>query len=426
MRFQRISFSCVLKYRFLVKKPCSLSFFYLPFLTHFNRNQREITTIGMNNHPAGVDIKNGRNTDFVSPTPNNTPSFTSPISSSKPPGLSNLSEEITANFGEGNNEFLEELEGQIGSLMGESANLNALPLEVKERIFALKNLQNKYSSLEAQFHLEILELEKKYNQLSKPLFVQRSQIIVGEVQPAFEEIEAGKKIDEELTEELLSNTEEESSQEKAQGIPEFWLTVLNNHFHISELLTENDQKVLKHLDDISLSYLDGKPGFKLDFKFSENEYFENSVLSKTYYYQQSPENGELVFEHSEGTKIQWKEGKDLSVTVETKKQRHKSSNKTRVVKRTVPAETFFHFFETLEIPDDISETDEEEFGERMDADYELGEEFKEKIIPNAIDWFTGKALDYENGDEDFDDDYPQDFSVGEFDMDADEDDDDDD
>ncbi|ORY04646.1 NAP-domain-containing protein [Basidiobolus meristosporus CBS 931.73] len=369
----------------------------------------------MDSHPAGVDIKNNRNSDFVSPTPNNTPSFTSPISSSKPPGLSSLSEEISSNF--------EDLEGRIGALMGDSANIRALPMEVKERVFALKNLQTKYLALEAKFHMEILELEKKYNKLSEPLFQQRSQIIQGEVQPATEEIEAGKKVDEELTEELLAENEEEVSEESARGIPEFWLTALSNHFHISELITENDQEPLKQLKDIRLSYLDSNPGFKLDFEFSENEYFENSVLSKTYYYKQSSENGELVFDHSEGTKIQWKEGKDLSVTVETKKQRHKSSNKTRVVKRTVPAETFFRFFETVELPDDISETEEDEFNERLDADYELGEEFKEKIIPNAIDWFTGKALEYENMS---DDEYPQDFSEGEFDMDEDEVDDDDD
>ena len=30
----------------------------------------------------------------------------------------------------------------------------------------------------------------------------------------------------------------------------------------------------------------------------------------------------------------------------------------------------------------------------MDHDY--GEEFKNSIIPHAIDWFTGKALQFEN------------------------------
>lgn len=32
----------------------------------------------------------------------------------------------------------------------------------------------------------------------------------------------------------------------------------------------------------------------------------------------------------------------------------------------------------------------------------LGEEFKEKIIPHAVDFFTGKALDYEDYDDEDD------------------------
>jgi nucleosome assembly protein 1-like 1 len=32
----------------------------------------------------------------------------------------------------------------------------------------------------------------------------------------------------------------------------------------------------------------------------------------------------------------------------------------------------------------------------MEQDYDLGEVIKEKIIPNAVGWFTGEALAYEN------------------------------
>ena len=32
----------------------------------------------------------------------------------------------------------------------------------------------------------------------------------------------------------------------------------------------------------------------------------------------------------------------------------------------------------------------------------MGEDIKEKLIPRAIDWFTGEALQYENMEEDFD------------------------
>lgn len=46
------------------------------------------------------------------------------------------------------------------------------------------------------------------------------------------------------------------------------------------------KQALKHLTDIKLEYLDTKQaGFKLLFSFSPNEFFEDSVLTKTYYYQ---------------------------------------------------------------------------------------------------------------------------------------------
>jgi hypothetical protein len=74
---------------------------------------------------------------------------------------------------------------------------------------------------------------------------------------------------------------------RAQGIPEFWLTALKNHLGISDLITERDEAVLKHLTDVRVEYLDGKSGFKLIFDFGPGaqEYFSNSQLEKTYIYQ---------------------------------------------------------------------------------------------------------------------------------------------
>lgn len=39
------------------------------------------------------------------------------------------------------------------------------------------------------------------------------------------------------------------------------------------------------MTDIRLSYLDDKPGFKLHFTFGPNAFFEDTELTKTYYYQ---------------------------------------------------------------------------------------------------------------------------------------------
>lgn len=85
------------------------------------------------------------------------------------------------------------------------------------------------------------------------------------------------------------------------------------------------------------------------------------------------------------------------------------TKQTRIVKKTVPTESFFNFFSPPAVPteEDDAASDIEE---RLELDYQLGEDIKEKLIPRAIDWFTGEALafeeidDYEDGELDEDDD----------------------
>lgn len=81
------------------------------------------------------------------------------------------------------------------------------------------------------------------------------------------------------------------------------------------------------------------------------------------------------------------------------------------MKKTVPTESFFNFFSPPKAPTDDDDDDaESDIEERLELDYQLGEDIKEKLIPRAIDWFTGEALAFEeiSDDEldgaDFDDD----------------------
>ncbi|KAJ2441692.1 histone chaperone, partial [Coemansia sp. RSA 2337] len=62
-------------------------------------------------------------------------------------------------------------------------------------------------------------------------------------------------------------------------------------------------------------------------------------------------------------------------------------------------------------PDSDDDTEEaDETRDRIELDYELAEEIKEKIIPNAVDWFTGKALEYEGlEEEDYEDEFMDDY-----------------
>lgn len=191
---------------------------------------------------------------------------------------------------------------------------------------------------------------------------------------------------------------------------------------LAETITERDEEVLKDLTDIRMEYLD-RPGFRLIFEFAENDFFTNKTINKTYYYQEeNGYGGDFIYDHAEGDKIDWKEGQDLTVKIESKKQRNKNTKQTRVVKKTIPTPSFFDFFNPATPPSDDDEEIDEDIEQKLELDYQLGEDIKEKLIPRAIDWFTGEALQFEHGMDDFDEDDFED----EDDLDDDEDRDDDD
>ena len=77
----------------------------------------------------------------------------------------------------------------------------------------------------------------------------------------------------------------------------------------------------------------------------------------------------------------------------------------------MPTESFFNFFDPPKPPQDDDDATSD-IEERLELDYQLGEDIKEKLIPRAIDWFTGEALQYEN---------IEDFDEGEFEDEDDED-----
>lgn len=162
------------------------------------------------------------------------------------------------------------------------------------------------------------------------MWERRRAIVQGEAAPTTEEITAGeeesKKDDEEYTP-LPAVT----GAPEAAAIPEFWLTALRNHPGLNDLITDRDAEALKSLADITVSYLptdDKQLGFKILFHFKANDFFTNSVLEKTYLYQEEVGySGDFVYDRAIGTKIEWKEDKDLTKSFEIKKQRNKSQSR---------------------------------------------------------------------------------------------------
>lgn len=215
------------------------------------------------------------------------------------------------------------IQGKLGSLVGRSSGyVESLPAPVRRRVAGLKGVQKDHSKLEAEFQEEVLELEKKYFAKFTPLYEKRAKIVNGSSEPSEEEIKAGEEDEEQDEAEPTEKTEEPASDVK--GIPEFWLSAMKNQVSLAEMITDRDEAALKDVTDVRMEYLD-KPGFRLIFEFAENEFFTNKVITKTYFYQnESGYGGDFIYDHAEGDKIDWKTGKDLTVRVESKKQRNKS------------------------------------------------------------------------------------------------------
>ncbi|KAF8906346.1 hypothetical protein CPB85DRAFT_1313903 [Mucidula mucida] len=357
------------------------------------------------NVPIGV-------TNVTAPTPQNTPMQHAPISAGlSRPTVPDITEDKEEEDEEDEDEpvgsslqsaaMLGLVQGKLQSLVGRSSGyVESLPDDVKRSVEALKGVQLQQNELHNKFKRECLELEKKYNDLQAPLYERRNAILSGAAAPTTEEMEAGEK-----------------QLDRRIAIPEFWLTALRNHIGLSELITDRDAAALKHVIDIRLSYLDNlsqldaKPGFKITFLFSPNEFFDNETLEKTYYYQEKAGYfGDMAYDHAVGTEIKWKEDKDLTKDLKSRNSGTKvPTNRTRVVRKSRPTESFFNFFTPPTPPGeeaiangDIEEEELEELEEKVEMDYQIGEDLKEKIIPHAIDYFTGKALEYDLMDEDED------------------------
>ncbi|KAJ5095151.1 Nucleosome assembly protein 1 [Penicillium argentinense] len=366
--------------------------------------------------------------DFpVAPTPQNTPASNAPISShAQQPGVSSIKEESLDNAAAAsllarNPALVSMIQGKLGQLVGRSSGyIESLPPVVRRRVAGLKGIQKEHAKLEAQFQEEVLELEKKYFAKFTPLYERRSTIVNGGVEPTETEIEAGKE-DEEEDENETKETEEkkEDQGESTAGIPEFWLSAMKNQISLAEMITDRDEEALKHLTDIRMEYLD-RPGFRLIFEFSENEFFTNKTISKAYYYKdENGYGGDFIYDHAEGSKIDWKEEKDLTLRLESKKQRNKSESSGKFCEYTcweqllypgssltISADTKQTRVVKISPPTDDDDSVASDIEERLELDYQLGEDIKEKLIPRAIDWFTGEALQFEELGDDMD---PEDF-----------------
>uniref|UniRef100_A0A8C7ALY2 Protein SET n=1 Tax=Neovison vison TaxID=452646 RepID=A0A8C7ALY2_NEOVI len=211
------------------------------------------------------------------------------------------------------------------------------PPHLKPQLYAIEHIdevQNEIDRLNEQASEEILKVEQKYNKPRQPFFQKRSELIA--------------------------------------KIPNFWVTTFVNHPHVSALLGEEDEEALHYLTRVEVTeFEDIKSGYRIDFYFDENPYFENKVLSKEFHLNESGDPS------SKSTEMKWKSGKDLT-------------------KRSKEPESFFTWF-----------TDHSDAG----AD-ELGEVIKDDIWPNPLQYYLVPDMDDEEGEGEEDDDDDDDDDEG--------------
>jgi nucleosome assembly protein 1-like 1 len=307
-------------------------------------------------------------------------------------------------------------------LQGRSSGLiESLPKDVRRRVNALKNIQMKHAKLNADFEKELAALELKFFAQHKPLYEQRTRITKGDYEPTDDECHFSDDEDEEDEEEEEEKKDDKKDEEPVKGIPHFWLTVLQRSDMIAERIQEHDVPVLEHLTDITVEpNAEVGTGFKLHFHFSANEFFTDAVLTKSYSIDIEPSEGALVYEgpvfsRSTGCEIHWSQGKNVTVKAVKKKQKKKGGKDAgaiRIVTKIEKQDSFFHFFAPPTPPNE-EDPKAEEIMSQLEEDFEIGDTIREKLVPNAVLWFTGEALEYED-DYDYDEEGAEEGEDGDF------------
>eukprot|EP00118_Oscarella_pearsei_P028596 m.2529 g.2529 ORF g.2529 m.2529 type:complete len:340 (+) comp8741_c0_seq1:47-1066(+) len=207
----------------------------------------------------------------------------------------------------------------------------------EEQLEEIEAIQNELDLLNDQASEEILRVEQKYNSLRKPQFDQRAKAIA--------------------------------------KVPEFWFTGILNHPVLADHINDQDEQALRYLKNVHVhEFEEIKSGYKIDFAFSANPFFDNETLSKEY---KLDEDGEPI---AVSTSIRWKPGKNLAEVSAVEKGRKRPRDARR---------GFFHWFS--DVQDEESD--------------QIAEAIKDDLWPSPLSFYLGQIeqveddIDEEEGDQ---------------------------
>lgn len=239
---------------------------------------------------------------------------------------------------------------------------------VKQRINSLKVLQLKQKHIEAQFYIDLFELEAKCtNKLKEPLYEERRRIV--------------------NCEDAFGDT----------GIDGFWLKAMDNCESLKPIVQIHDRPILEQLQDIRIvsspvvnekhvKTASENMGFRLEFHFAPNDYFDDVVLTKDYALRcEVDETDPWIFDGPEvvncrGCKIHWNRGKNATLRPVRKLKNGE------IVTKWAKRNSFFNFFTPPKLTrDTLLDAKKTNL---MEAHYEIGLYLKETFIPQAIVFYA--------------------------------------
>ena len=273
---------------------------------------------------------------------------------------------------------------------------------LKKKLVAIKKLVCERMALEKDFKKEHNKLEYKYEQLYRPFFEKRQKIVEGEEKPDIEQIR------DKLAELKINEEEAKAEKENEKGVPDFWYKCLENCQDI--MINEKDKNILKKLKLIKCTP-EENGNFTLEFFFEPNDYFTNEVLKREFILDEDYDIKEI-----KSDEIKWKSDEvNPTIEIKQKKVKNKRTKQIKTVQKKEKIPSFFSSFRNFVKKEgdkgkneDKDEDDDEEEGDEMtiEDEYDQALQFKEEIIPYAIEYYLGIADDGEDdlgGEEDEED-----------------------
>lgn len=228
-------------------------------------------------------------------------------------------------------------------------------------------------NIEESYEKEFQTLKSGFDVKYRECYDQISAIVKGEVTTP--QISAEEKTKYGITE----------GNEGEAGIPDYWMTAIKNSNYL--MINEKDEEILKFLKDCRMKQADpSKADFTVEFEFAPNDFFSETVLTKTYFFDEKTE--ELT--KTQGCPISWKsQDKNPRIKVATKKVKKGKKTETKTTEKLVPS--FFDIFA------------DESKGEFMLADE--GNFFREDFFANSLEYYLNL---FPEEDDDFEDEEMED------------------